>query len=54
LGQPFSEASRLLTEHFWELGAHAELEPKPRSAVRDGDWKYVETPNDGEFLFKPC
>jgi arylsulfatase A-like enzyme len=36
---------------FWELGAHAELERKPWSAVRDGDWKYVETPNDGEFLF---
>lgn len=36
---------------FWELGAHAELDRKPWSAVRDGDWKYVETPNDGEFLF---
>ena len=36
---------------FWELGAHAELERKPWSAVRDGDWKYVQTPKDGEFLF---
>ncbi|MEM7015354.1 MAG: sulfatase-like hydrolase/transferase [Verrucomicrobiota bacterium] len=36
---------------FWELGAHAELDRKPWSAVRDGDWKYVETPSDGEFLF---
>lgn len=36
---------------FWELGAHEELERKPWSAVRDGDWKYVQTPADGEFLF---
>ena len=36
---------------FWELGAHAELERKPWSAARQGDWKYLETPYDGEFLF---
>ncbi|MCR9118943.1 MAG: hypothetical protein NXI22_18575, partial [bacterium] len=36
---------------FWELGAHAELARSPWSAVLDGDWKYVETPRDGEFLF---
>lgn len=36
---------------FWELGAHQELDRKPWSAMRSGDWKYLETPNDGEFLF---
>ncbi len=36
---------------FWELGAHQELDRKPWSALRSGDWKYLETPNDGEFLF---
>ncbi len=36
---------------FWELGAHAELERKPWSAVRSGRWKYVQTPSSGEFLF---
>ena len=36
---------------FWELGAHAELERSPWSALLDGDWKYIETPEDGEFLF---
>lgn len=36
---------------FWELGAHAELERSPWSALLDGDWKYLETPEDGEFLF---
>lgn len=36
---------------FWELGAHAELGRSPWSAVLEGDWKYVETPRDGEFLF---
>lgn len=36
---------------FWELGVHAELERNPWSAVRSGDWKYLHTPNDGEFLF---
>jgi len=36
---------------FWELGAHAELERKPWSAVRSGKWKYLQTPSSGEFLF---
>lgn len=36
---------------FWELGAHEELERNPWSAVRSGPWKYVETPDEGEFLF---
>ena len=36
---------------FWELGVHAELGRNPWSAVRSGDWKYLQTPDDGEFLF---
>ena len=36
---------------FWELGAHQELDRKPWSAMRTGDWKYLETPTEGEFLF---
>ncbi len=36
---------------FWELGAHQELGRNPWSALRSGDWKYLETPSDGEFLF---
>ncbi len=36
---------------FWELGAHAELGRNPWSAVRSGDWKYLQTPDEGEFLF---
>ncbi|MGY8673127.1 MAG: hypothetical protein ACKVHO_11120, partial [Verrucomicrobiia bacterium] len=36
---------------FWELGAHAELARRPWSALRTGDWKYLNTPSDGEFLF---
>lgn len=36
---------------FWELGAHAELKRNPWMAIREGDWKYLQTPKDGEFLF---
>ncbi len=36
---------------FWELGAHAELNRKSWSAVRRGDWKFLSSPKDGEFLF---
>lgn len=36
---------------FWELGQHVELGRKPWSAIRVGDWKYVQTPTEGEFLF---
>ena len=38
-------------ELFWELGAHAELARSPWSALIDGDWKYLDTPKQGEFLF---
>jgi len=36
---------------YWELGAHAELKRKPWSAVRSEEWKYLESPLEGEFLF---
>ena len=36
---------------YWELGSHAELKRKPWSALRLEDWKYLESPLDGEFLF---
>lgn len=36
---------------FWELGAHAELERSPWRALREGPWKFLQTPEDGEFLF---
>jgi arylsulfatase A-like enzyme len=36
---------------FWELGAHAELARRPWMALRAGDWKYLNTPSEGEFLF---
>ncbi len=38
-------------EFFWELGAHAELERKSWAALRSGDWKYLRSPKEGEFLF---
>ncbi len=36
---------------FWELGPHAELNRDRWTAVLSGPWKYVGTPEDGEFLF---
>lgn len=36
---------------FWELGAHAELKRNPWMALRQGDWKFLRTPGEGEFLF---
>ena len=38
-------------ELFWELGAHAELKRGPWLGLRQGDWKYVRSPIDGEWLF---
>ena len=35
----------------WELGAHAELGRKPWSAVRSGNWKYLQSNTGEEFLF---
>lgn len=42
------DATRTL---FWELGQHDELGRQPWSAVLADDWKYVQTPTEGEFLF---
>lgn len=39
-------------ELFWETGAHSELNRKNWLALRQGDWKYVNSPKDGEFLFQ--
>ena len=36
---------------FWEIGVHEELEREPWLALREGDWKYVQTPKNGEWLF---
>lgn len=36
---------------FWELGTHEELQRQPWSAIRSGKWKYLQTPDEGEFLF---
>jgi arylsulfatase A-like enzyme len=38
-------------EMYWELGSHAELERGHWVAYRTGNWKYVNTPNEGEWLF---
>ena len=38
-------------ELFWELGTHQELNRGRWQALRDGDYKYVQTPTDGEWLF---
>lgn len=38
-------------EMYWELGSHAELERGHWVAYRKGNWKYVNTPKDGEWLF---
>jgi arylsulfatase A-like enzyme len=38
-------------ELFWELGSHEELKRGRWQALRDGDYKYVQTPADGEWLF---
>jgi arylsulfatase A-like enzyme len=38
-------------EMYWELGSHAELERGHWMAYRRNQWKYVNTPKDGEWLF---
>lgn len=38
-------------EFFWELAPHKELDRRPWAALRSGDWKYVNSPSEGEFLF---
>jgi arylsulfatase A-like enzyme len=36
---------------FWETGTHSELQRGSWAALRQGDWKYVRSPTEGEFLF---
>ncbi len=38
-------------ELFWELGQHAELDRERWVSIRRGDWKYVQSPTEGEWLF---
>jgi len=38
-------------ELFWELGAHQRLERGPWTAVRSGDWKYLQDADGIEYLF---
>jgi arylsulfatase A-like enzyme len=38
-------------ELFWELGAHDELDRQPWGALLSDNWKYVNSPEDGAFLF---
>jgi arylsulfatase A-like enzyme len=38
-------------ELFWELGGHQELDRKPWGALLSDQWKYVNAPLEGEFLF---
>jgi len=38
-------------EMFWELGAHRRLDRKPWTAVRKGDWKYLQDAGGEEYLF---
>lgn len=38
-------------EMYWELGNHAELERGHWMAYRSGNWKYINSPIDGEWLF---
>ena len=38
-------------ELFWETGAHSRLGRSSWSALRRGNWKYVNSPTEGEFLF---
>jgi arylsulfatase A-like enzyme len=45
------KSSKDSRELFWELGAHAELERGQWLGLRHGDWKYVLSPVDGEWLF---
>lgn len=47
----FDQANWQDRAFFWELGSHAELGRQPWSAIRSGNWKYLQTPDEGEFLF---
>ena len=38
-------------ELFWETGRHVELGRGHWQAIRSGKWKYVQMPDDSEYLF---
>ena len=38
-------------ELYWQLGPHAELKRGRWSALRQGDWKYIQDAGGEEFLF---
>ena len=38
-------------ELFWELGAHTELDRGNWLALRSGPWKFVQTPQEDQWLF---
>ncbi|MEQ8854721.1 sulfatase-like hydrolase/transferase [Gimesia sp.] len=38
-------------EFYWQLGPHQELDRGRWTAVRQGDWKYLEDAQGAEFLF---
>lgn len=45
------EAASHTRAFLWQTGAHSELGRKSWLAYREGDWKYLSSPKDGEFLF---
>ena len=47
---PCGEAWDNAREIFWQTGSHSELGRSGWKALRQGTWKYLQTP-DGEFLF---
>ena len=46
-----SESAKKDRTLLWETGTHAELGRKGWRALRSGDLKYLQTPDEGEFLF---
>jgi arylsulfatase A-like enzyme len=47
-----SEAAKAERSFLWQTGSHAELGRESWLAYRRGNWKYVNSPQDGEFLFR--
>lgn len=47
-----SEAAKAERSFLWQTGSHAELGRESWLAYRRGNWKYVNSPQEGEFLFR--
>jgi arylsulfatase A-like enzyme len=45
------DAGSAKREMYWELGSHSELERGHWVAYRNENWKYVNSPTEGEWLF---